>query len=124
MSTPVSDAPAKGVSSLPPPPSEHRTDDISVPHPLDDQTEKRLDEIEMIGEEQAANLPEPGHSSVTGGMRYLHASRTIHQLVTDRNRAVGISLAVASLLYTASTALLHVDAGVNANLMVPLELLQ
>jgi hypothetical protein len=40
-------------------------------------------------------------------MRYLHASRTIHQLVTDRNRAVGIYLAVASLLLTASGALFH-----------------
>ena len=35
---------------------------------------------------------------ITPGMRYLHSSRTIHQLVTDRNRAVGIYLAVASLL--------------------------
>ena len=40
-------------------------------------------------------------------MHYLHASRTIHQLVTDRNRAVGLYLAVATLLWTASSALLN-----------------
>src|SRR5262245_10623976 len=69
----------------------------------DEQTEKRLDAIEMIGEEEAAGF-RPQHSEISAGMRYLHCSRTIHQLVTDRNRAVGIYLAVASLLWTASSA--------------------
>lgn len=124
MSTSVSAAPADGLPGLPPPPSEHRADNVAPHNLLDDQTEKRLDEIEMIGEEQAANLPPPGQSGVTPGMRYLHASRTIHQLVTDRNRAVGIYLAVASLLYTAATALLHAQPAANADLLVPLELLQ
>jgi hypothetical protein len=104
-----------------PPIAENRTNDLAAPHPLDDQTEKRIDEIEMIGEEQAANLPTPGQSGVTAGMRYLHSSRTIHQLVTDRNRAVGIYLAVASLLYTASTAMLNAQPAANPNLIVPLD---
>src|SRR4051812_15334201 len=66
---------------------------------LEDPIEKRVDEIEMIGEEQAAGFHLPGHSDISAGMRYLHCSRTIHQLVTDRNRAVGLYLAVASLLW-------------------------
>jgi hypothetical protein len=100
------------------PPSEASADGFAAAS-LDDATEKRLDEIEMIGEEHAANLPPPGHSEVTAGMRYLHASRTIHQLVTDRNRAVGIYLAVASLLYTAAAALMHADPNA-VKLIVPL----
>lgn len=68
-------------------------------------SEKLVDAIEMIGEEQAAGLEQP--SQVTPGMRYLHSSRTIHQLVTDRNRAVGIYLTVASLLVTASSVVMN-----------------
>ncbi len=60
-------------------------------------SEKIVDAIEMIGEESAAGF-QPASSEVTPGMRYLHASRTIHQLVTDRNRAVGIFLAVGVAL--------------------------
>src|SRR5437879_1478800 len=90
--------------------------------PLDDLTEKRVDEIEMIGEEEAAGLRPPGHSEVSAGMRFLHSSRTIHQLVTDRNRAVGVYLAVASLLWTASGAILNARPGVR--LMVPIETIQ
>jgi hypothetical protein len=89
--------------------------------PLDELTERRLDQIEMIGEEEAAGF-RPPHAEVSAGMRYLHSSRTIHQLVTDRNRAVGIYLAVASLLWTASTALLNVRPTVH--LLVPIETLQ
>ena len=51
-------------------------------------------------------------------MRYLHISRTIHQLVTDRNRVVGLYLAVPSLLYTASWAVLNAKPGVQ--LIVPM----
>lgn len=91
---------------------------------LDDWSDRLVDEIEMIGEERAAGMPvgrtDAGH--VTPAMRYLHCSRTIHQLVTDRNRAVGIYLAVASLLWTASTALLNVKEHVV--LPVPLKTLQ
>jgi hypothetical protein len=90
--------------------------------PVDALTEKRLDDIEMIGEEEAAGFRPPGHSEVSAGMRFLHASRTIQQLVTDRNRAVGVYLAVASLLWTASSAMLNVRPGVR--LMVPIETIQ
>jgi hypothetical protein len=82
------------------------------------QSEKLVDAIEMLGEEQAGGLRPTGHSEVTPGMRYLHCSRTIHQLVTDRNRAVGIFLAVASLLVTASSAILH--AKPDGELIIPL----
>src|SRR5262249_51238284 len=64
------------------------------------------DQIEMLGEEEAAGM-RLGASQVTPGMRYLHSSRTIHQLVSDRNRAVGIFLAVATLLWTASAAVMN-----------------
>jgi hypothetical protein len=90
--------------------------------PIDALTEKRLDEIEMIGEEEAAGFRPPGHSEVSAGMRFLHSSRTIQQLVTDRNRAVGVYLAVASLLWTASSAVLNARPGVR--LMVPIETIQ
>src|SRR5207248_4314071 len=90
--------------------------------PLDEITEKRLDEIEMIGEEQAAGFHPTGHSEVSAGMRFLHSSRTIHQLVTDRNRAVGVYLAVASLLWTASGAILNAKPTVS--LMVPIDTIQ
>jgi hypothetical protein len=89
--------------------------------PLDEITEKKLDQIEMIGEEEAAGL-QPKHSEVTSGMRYLHSSRTIHQLVTDRNRAVGIYLAVASLLWTASGAMLN--ARPSTALKLPITIVQ
>jgi hypothetical protein len=84
-------------------------------------SEKLVDAIEMIGEEQAAGL-KPTPETVTAGMRYLHCSRTIHQLVTDRNRAVGIYLGAASLLMTASGALYH--AHPSGDLIVPVELIQ
>ena len=70
-------------------------------------SEKLVDAIEMIGEEKAAGFEAAGPSQVTPGCAICIQSRTIHQLVTDRNRAVGIYLAVASLLLTASGAILH-----------------
>ena len=89
MSTSPTDAAgAARIAAKVPPPSTRHIDGLLGAASLDDQTEKRLDEIEMIGEEEAAGLPAGGHSAVTPGMRYLHCSRTIHQLVTDRNRAV------------------------------------
>lgn len=96
------------------------TSDVAAP--LDELTEKKLDAIEMIGEEEAAGLTTARHSPISAGMRYLHCSRTIHQLVTDRNRAVGLYLAVASLLYTASGALLNAKPSVR--LAVPIEVIQ
>jgi hypothetical protein len=89
---------------------------------LEEQTDKRVDEIEMLGEEEAAGFAPSGRSPITPGLRYLHASRTIHQLVSDRNRAVGLYLAVASLLWTASSALLNAKPG--ARLLVPIEVIQ
>jgi hypothetical protein len=87
----------------------------------DGASEKVVDAIEMIGEEQAAGFP-TGSPGVSPGMRYLHSSRTIHQLVTDRNRAVGIYLAVASLLLTASGAIFN--AKPEGALIIPIEEIQ
>jgi hypothetical protein len=82
-------------------------------------SEELVDAIEMIGEETAAGMPRHTASGqVTAGMRYLHCSRTIHELVTDRNRAVGLFLGVASLLVTASSAL--VNANPRGELIIPL----
>jgi hypothetical protein len=109
-----------------PPPSQAQTDGLVITaatEALTDQAERRLDEIEMIGEEEAAGFRPAAASDISPGLRYLHASRTIHQLVTDRNRAVGIYLAVASLLWTASTALLNAPKP-NAALIVPIETIQ
>jgi hypothetical protein len=108
-----------------PPPATNHADGLSVPVPsIDESSEKLIDEIEMLGEEEAAGLRKPGTSDVSPGMRYLHASRTIHQLVSDRNRAVGLYLAVASLLWTASSTLLLARPNPNAALIVPLEQIQ
>jgi hypothetical protein len=86
-------------------------------------SEKVVDAIEMIGEETAAGMPVPTRrSEVTAGMRYLHSSRTIHELVTDRNRAVGIFLGVASLLVTASSAL--INANPSGDLIIPFEIIK
>lgn len=84
-------------------------------------SEKVVDAIEMIGEENAAQLS-PAPAQVTPGMRYLHSSRTIHQLVSDRNRAVGIYLAAASLLLTASGAIFH--ANPRGDMIIPIDEVQ
>src|SRR5262249_40316000 len=125
MSTQPSVSPpnSSGVASKITPPSMTETTGLTgAASPLDEITEKRLDEIEMIGEEEAVGFHPPGHSEGSAGMRYLHCSRTIHQLVTDRNRAVGIYLAVASLLWTASGAILNVRQDVD--LLVPIQMIQ
>lgn len=117
--------PEKSSKALPVPTPENSIDGLgspSIAQAMDD-AERKVDEIEMIGEEMVARLPgHPGNDGVTAGMRYLHASRTIHQLVTDRNRAVGMYLAVATLLWTASTALLNAKPSVA--LVVPIDTLQ
>jgi hypothetical protein len=99
-----------------------QTDGLGTPNILDDYTEKRIDEIEMIGEEVAAGFRPPGVSDITPGMRYLHCSRTIHQLTGDRNRAVGLYIAVATILWTASSALLN--ARPSGRFLVPIETIQ
>jgi len=103
-----------------PPPSVVQVEGLRGVASLDEQVEKKIDEIEMIGEEQAAGWHATGRHAISPGMRYLHCSRTIHQLVTDRNRAVGLYLAVASLLWTASSALLNVKPENVGRLMVPI----
>lgn len=103
------------------PPSDQATIDSFDVKQGEGFSEKVVDSIEMIGEEHAAGLS-PAPSEVTPGMRYLHSSRTIHQLVTDRNRAVGIFLAVASLLLTASGAIFH--ANPQGSLIIPMDEVQ
>ena len=123
LPTPAPAAPGKEVKDVPA--DLAHTSGFGATDALDEQIEKKIDEIEMLGEEQAAGFAPPGgHSEVTAGMRYLHCSRTIHQLVTDRNRAVGIYLAVASLLWTASTALLNIRPDAVRHLIVPIEIVQ
>jgi hypothetical protein len=124
MSKQPSDSSAQQAAAMKaqvPPPSTTAMDGFEVKS-NESASEKLVDAIEMIGEEEAAGFRPPGHSEVTAGMRYLHCSRTIHQLVTDRNRSVGIFLAVASLLVTASSAL--VNASPQGDLIVPLEHIQ
>jgi hypothetical protein len=85
----------------------------------DGVSEQLVDAIEMIGEETAAGMTR-ARSEVTAGMRYLHASRTIHQLVTDRNRAVGIYLTAASLLMTACGVMLNANVP-NEVMIIPMD---
>lgn len=90
-------------------------------------SEKVVDAIEMIGEETAAGMPPPApkdaaEGQVTPAMRYLHCSRTIHQLVTDRNRAVGLFLGVASLLITASGVIYNANPA--GDLIIPIQKIQ
>jgi hypothetical protein len=106
-----------------PKPALAHADGFLVSAAIEEQAESRVDEIEMIGEEMAAGYrPAVATSDITAGMRYLHCSRTIHQLVTDRNRAVGIYLAVASLGWTASATILNAKPA--APLIVPIESVQ
>jgi hypothetical protein len=111
----ANDAAALGIEV--PPPVHTGLDGFDI-H-AESQSEKIVDAIEMIGEEKAAGFRPSGHTAITPGLRYLHSSRTIHQLVTDRNRAVGIYLAVASLLVTASSALM--GANPSGELIIPME---
>ncbi len=101
--------------STPPPPAvpagdlprEH-TSGLSIDVSGDDEVDRRLAEIEMAGEEASLGYGKGARPHLAAEVRYLHVSRTIHQLVTDRNRSVGIFLFVASVLFGASTALLNV----------------
>jgi hypothetical protein len=88
----------------------------------DEELDKKLATIEMAGEESAAGFSPARHRPLSPDVRYLHISRTIHELITDRNRSVGIFLFVASVMFAASTALLN--AKPVGRLIVPLELLQ
>jgi hypothetical protein len=118
-------SPAPGVPVQAVPAQLEHTDGVTrAMSALEEAIDKRLDQIEMIGEEAAAGMPLPQteKEAISPGMRYLHVSRTIYQLINDRNRAVGLYLAVASLLLTASSALLN--AKPTGLLIVPIEDLQ
>jgi hypothetical protein len=78
----------------------------------EDEVDRRLAEIEMAGEEAAIGFEPKNQPRLSPEVRYLHVSRTIHQLVTDRNRSVGIFLFVASVLAGASCSLLGVKTEV------------
>ena len=88
----------------------------------EEEADRQLAAIEMAGEEVAAGWKPRPHEPLAPEVRYLHVSRTIHQLITDRNRSVGIFLFVASLLFGASTALLNAPARVEP--IIPLTLIQ
>lgn len=60
---------ASAMAARVPPPATAHTDGILGVASAEDPVERRLDEIEMIGEEEAAGLPPPAHSQVTAGMR-------------------------------------------------------
>jgi len=106
-------------TDLPKPPVAHA--DGFTSSAAAEEAEERVDKIDMLGEEEAAGL-RTAKTGITAGMRYLHSSRTIHQLVADRNRAVGIYLAVATLTWTASATILNAKPA--APLIVPIESVQ
>jgi hypothetical protein len=86
----------------------------------DDSVDATLAAIEMAGEEVAAGWKPAAHRPLAPEVRFLHASRTIHQLITDRNRSVGIFLLVASVLINASASLLKVDGPAPTDAIIPL----
>jgi hypothetical protein len=88
----------------------------------EEDVDRRLATIEMAGEEVAAGWKPTPHEPLSPEVRYLHISRTIHQLITDRNRSVGIFLFLVSVFFGASTALLNAPATVVP--IVPLKAIQ
>jgi hypothetical protein len=88
----------------------------------EEEVDRRLADLEMAGEEVAAGWKPAPHQPLAPEVRFLHSSRTIHQLISDRNRSVGIFLFVASLLFGASTALLNAPAAVEP--IIPLKGIQ
>jgi len=88
----------------------------------EEAVDRRLAEIEMIGEEAASGWKPQPHQPLSPEVRYLHVSRTINQLITDRNRSVGIFLGLASILFAASTALLNAKPDVVP--IIPLPIIQ
>ena len=103
-------------------PLHDHTDGLKIEVGGDEEMDRRLADIEMAGEEVAAGFKPRPHHALSPEVRYLHVSRTIHQLVTDRNRSVGIFLFVASVLFGASTALLNAPERVEP--IVPLKAIQ
>ena len=102
--------------------SRERRGGLSIDVSGDDEVDKTLAALEMAGEEIAAGFRPARHTPLAPEVRFLHSSRTIHELITDRNRSVGIFLFVASVLFAASSSLLDVKPV--GRLIVPLGLLQ
>ena len=91
---------------------EHQTDHaegFGIDPTQDDSVDAKLAEIEMAGEEVAIGWRPGNVRALAPEVRFLHQSRTIHQLITDRNRSVGIFLLVASVLINASAGLLKTE---------------
>ena len=86
----------------------------------EDSVDATLARIEMAGEEVVAGWKPAAHTPLAPEVRFLHSSRTIHQLVTDRNRSVGIFLLVASVLINASAGLLKLDGPTAADGIIPM----
>jgi hypothetical protein len=86
----------------------------------EDSVDATLARIEMAGEEVVAGWKPAAHKPLAPEVRFLHSSRTIHQLVTDRNRSVGIFLLVASVLINASAGLLRLDGPTPADGILPM----
>jgi hypothetical protein len=105
-----------------PSPVREHTEGLSVDVSGEDQVDATIAAIEMTGEETATGFHPPPGPHLAHEVLYLHYSRTIHQLVTDRNRAVGIFLFVASVLIGASSALLNAHPAVDP--IVPLRAVQ
>ena len=112
--------PAPG-PDLAPAPTNHY-DGLQVDVEGEEAADRTLAAIEMAGEEVAAGWKPAAHEPLAPEVRYLHVSRTIHELILDRNRSVGIFLFMASLLVGATTALLNVPATVRT--FVPLPVVQ
>jgi hypothetical protein len=93
---------------------------IQVDATGEDSIDARLATIEMAGEEVAAGWRPAPHRPLAPEVRFLHSSRTIHQLVTDRNRSVGIFLLVASVLINASSGLLQVENTTRIDPIIPM----
>jgi hypothetical protein len=121
----AADAPPRSTSTDSPgrdgPVAEH-TEGLSVDVGGEEEVDRQLADLEMAGEEVAAGWKPAPHPPLAPEVRFLHSSRTIHQLITDRNRSVGIFLFVASLLFGASTALLNAPPAVAP--IVPLRSIQ
>src|SRR3954468_24635433 len=120
MSNTPSTPPASG-SILDPKPRDH-AEGLSIEVGGDAEVDERLARIELAGEEVAAGWKPASHPPLSPEVRYLHVSRTIHQLITDRNRSVGLFLGVASVLFAATSALLNANADVVP--IVPLRSIQ
>jgi hypothetical protein len=82
----------------------------------DESIDHRLAEFEMIGEETATGWSPGRHASLSPEVRYLHISRTIHQLVTDRNRSVRVERVNPLSIFYVMHLLVVVLGGASAGL--------